>query len=493
MTPSPHHVGILLLTGAIVISEGGCHAIHRFSSGFADCAPAGAQPELVQRETSEDYQFDRPPAPPATLPQDVPASPLRSDSSAEALHPVEDDLPESIELPAKLDAGIVASRLEARGAQITRDAQLSVISIDLSDTDVIDEDLEHLPLFDGLQQLNLGGTRISNAALDALSQAGKLEFLGLTGTRIDDDGVPKIARLPHLRFLSLAGTDVTDAGLESLSEMRRLEAINLRSTRVTPEGVARLQSRLPGCRVIIGSGEDGKTSSLPDDSGRQATPSARVQRRLYPIPNRDVAERQLEVVLRRKLSDPEVLHALAALRAAEGNWREARASIRCALEQRPDDRGLRFDYAVTLAQCGDPEAAFHQFARAVGQAPAHHNLGVLLVDQGRFAAARRQFEEALAADPGLDSARDWLGYIDGDTTQPPADAGPGLLSAADLHNLFGPILGGRSVAGQQETQPPKVLEVDPGLTESVYQPSSPFETESSWCSPISLMSGAQGW
>jgi tetratricopeptide (TPR) repeat protein len=490
MTRTANHRSVLLLAGALLLSEAGCHAVRNLSDGFADCAPTGAQPELAHRETNEDYQFDRPAAPPATLPREVAASPLRADSPVDASHPEEGGSAESVDLPAAPDAGVFAARLQARGAEIKRDAEQAVISIDLSNTDVIDADLEHLPLFDGLQQLNLGGTRISNAALDHLSQARKLEFLGLTGTRIDDDGVPGIARLTQLRFLSLAGTDVTDAGLESLSDMRRLEAINLRSTRVTPQGVAALQARLPGCRIVVDTEEDETTSRLPAGPGPSAEPSSRIQRRLYPIPNRDVAQQHLEIVLRRKLSDPEVLHALAALRASEGNWREARASIRCALEQRPDDHGLRFDYAVTLAQCGDPDAAFHQFTRAVGHAPAHHNLGVLLVEQGRLAAARREFEEAIAADPALDSARDWLAYIDGDTTRPPADAGPGLLSAADLHNLFGPILGRGSVPHEEHR--PQPLKVDPTLTGSLYQPSNPFEGQTPWFAPVSL-SAARDW
>lgn len=469
------HFRFVLCAGALALSGAGCHALRpgfdRLYSGWhalrpdrntlSDCVAADAQPGRVRLDQTGDYRFDRPSAPPAIFPVDETHPPLRVDSSAEASHSEESNLPPALDAPAP---DIIAGRLQARGARITLDTERAVIAIDLSNTDAIDDDLQQLHLFEHLQQLNLGGTRITNAALDHLVPAGELEYLGLMGTRIDDDGLSKIAELPSLRFLGLAGTDVTDAGLESLSRIQTLEAINLRSTDVTSAGIAALQARLPDCRIVVdprteteehertrralpaptGTGGSDQTSSSRTSTGAASgiAPDQLNLSRLYPTPNPLAAQQQLDLVLRRKLSDPEILHAVAAVRAANGDWHQAEMAIREALDQCPDDRGLQFDLAVTLAQCQELEAAFNEFERAVDRAGAHYNLGVLLVEQGRFAAGRQHFLQAIKLDPTLDAARSWVAYIDGGPDAAANPNAPGLLSEKAFQDLFGTLLEG---------------------------------------------------
>jgi Flp pilus assembly protein TadD len=465
MRLSEKHLRSVLCAAALTLIGAGCHALRADRNDSSDCVSADAQPGRARLDQLGDYKFDRPSAPPATFPVDEAHPPLRVDSSADASHSEEIDPPAGAPLDTP-DPDIMASRLKARGARITRDAEQAVLAIDLSNTDTIDDDLQQLYLFDHLQQLNLGGTRITNVALEHLASAGELEFLGLMGTQIDDEGLPKIAELPRLRFLGLAGTRITDAGLETLSQIQTLEAVNLRSTRVTTEGIAALQARLPACRIVVETREETKEPenarrALPAPAGaggaarsintrtsgpsRGVTPAQLNLSRLYPTPNPLAAQQQLELVLRQKLSDPEVLHALAAVRAANGDWREAEAAIRAALDQCPDDRGLQFDLAVTLAQCQELEAAFNEFERAVDRAAAHYNMGVLLAEQGRFAAGRQHFLEAVKLDPTLDAARSWVAYIDGDGPDAAVDPhAPGLLSEQAFQNLFGSLLARKS-------------------------------------------------
>lgn len=450
----------LLITGALALVAPGCRAVQFGRARSADCT-TGVEPGLAHVEPNEHHSFDRPfPAPP-TSPREEPDSPLRADSPDDASHSESADATTSGDSFQAPDPEVVASRLEARGALLTRDAFQSVVTMDLSNTGVIDEDLENIGLFQDLKQLNLAGTRVSNTCLDYLVPFRQLEFLGLMGTQVDDEGVRTIVKLRHLRFLSLAGTAVSDAGLISLSRMRTLEAVNLRATRVTPDGVAALQAGLPNCRIVFDAGldtdqpppapaprddapaTDAETSWRRNDGLPARPPGALFDLpRLYPQPERIEAQHQLELVLRRKLSDPDVLHALASVRASEGHWREAETTIRAALQQRPADRGLRFDHAVTLAMCRELDAAFEQFERAVGRPAAHYNLGVLLVEQQRPTDARAHFQQAIALDPTLDSAREWLAFVNDDGRQAPHDQRrPGLLTDQQFQSDFGSLLG----------------------------------------------------
>ena len=50
--------------------------------------------------------------------------------------------------------------------------------------------------------------------------------------------------------LNLDGSKITDAALEKLSDQEKLRWIGLAGTGVSPEGVARLRERLPDCNIL---------------------------------------------------------------------------------------------------------------------------------------------------------------------------------------------------------------------------------------------------
>jgi hypothetical protein len=56
--------------------------------------------------------------------------------------------------------------------------------------------------------------------------------------------------LKSLTQLNLRGTRVTDAGLANLEGLRNLDRLDLRETRVTASGIAALRALLPDTDII---------------------------------------------------------------------------------------------------------------------------------------------------------------------------------------------------------------------------------------------------
>jgi hypothetical protein len=66
---------------------------------------------------------------------------------------------------------------------------------------------------------------------------------------ISDDDLPSLASRTQLVELDLSGTKVTDAGIAHLSSLRNLSDLWLKNTCVTDAGVRRLQESLPNVKI----------------------------------------------------------------------------------------------------------------------------------------------------------------------------------------------------------------------------------------------------
>lgn len=141
----------------------------------------------------------------------------------------------------------------------------------LDRTSVTDQGVAHLGRLETLNDLRLGSTKISDAGLEHLADIPQLRTLVLSdttitgaglkhlpssvktlwlpGTKLNDDGLQGIQHLANLESLILTRTDVTDAGLRHLEKLDSLRDVQLQETAVTAAGAARLQLRLPKCRV----------------------------------------------------------------------------------------------------------------------------------------------------------------------------------------------------------------------------------------------------
>lgn len=101
--------------------------------------------------------------------------------------------------------------------------------------------------------LDLGGTRVTDAALETVARLPHVTRLRLQNTAVTDNGLARLAGLAHLESLNVFGTRVTDAALEPIAAMKSLRTVYVWQTAVTADGVARLKEARPTLVVETGA------------------------------------------------------------------------------------------------------------------------------------------------------------------------------------------------------------------------------------------------
>jgi hypothetical protein len=98
--------------------------------------------------------------------------------------------------------------------------------------------------------LGLAESAITDRALAEIGRMPNLVRLDLRRTAITDKGVVALVKAnpKSLRWLNLYGTGVTDAGLDAL-ELPGLLNLHVWQTKVTEKGIQRLRVRAPKCKV----------------------------------------------------------------------------------------------------------------------------------------------------------------------------------------------------------------------------------------------------
>lgn len=87
--------------------------------------------------------------------------------------------------------------------------------------------------------VNLWGTFVSDADLDAMAAIPTLETIDLSHTRVTDMGLLKLKGLQNVRELNLFYAElITDEGLAALRTWNRIAKLNLRGTKVTDNTLA---------------------------------------------------------------------------------------------------------------------------------------------------------------------------------------------------------------------------------------------------------------
>lgn len=137
------------------------------------------------------------------------------------------------------DVGMLATAcpnlrsLIARGRGLTRKAYPSLASL---------RDLRVLEI--------KGGTEIDSEVLGLLAGLPRLEELRLWRSDIDDADLPGLEKARRsLLQLDLRGTKVTDASIEFLRGFKLLNHLLISGARVSEEGIKTLKAELDGCRV----------------------------------------------------------------------------------------------------------------------------------------------------------------------------------------------------------------------------------------------------
>jgi mono/diheme cytochrome c family protein len=121
--------------------------------------------------------------------------------------------------------------------------------------------------------LNLAGTKLTDAGLKALDGMTNLHRLHLEKTAVTDKGLSHLKNLATLEYLNLYHTDVTDAGLEQVQALKNLKHIYLWQSKVSDSGAEALKKALPAASVDVGWKEPTTTESAKEVADVKKTPA----------------------------------------------------------------------------------------------------------------------------------------------------------------------------------------------------------------------------
>jgi Flp pilus assembly protein TadD len=143
--------------------------------------------------------------------------------------------------------------------------------------------------------------------------------------------------------------------------------------------------------------------------------------------NLEVAARLYRQAAKAHPGEPVVCNDLALCLSRQQRTHEAITAMSQAISLRPDRKLYRNNMAKLLVDIGQGEKALEHLSAVHPPAVAHYNLGYLLHQRGDNAAAARHFALALAADPSMVEARQWLDALAQPAPTPaPTASGPNL-------------------------------------------------------------------
>jgi len=106
--------------------------------------------------------------------------------------------------------------------------------------------------------------------------------------------------------------------------------------------------------------------------------------------------------------EPTAYNDLALCLARRGMYQESVSVFQQAITLAPTDKRYRNNLATVLVRTGASAEAVRILQGANDAAVAHYNVGFLLQKEGRHAEAIEQFKSALAANPRLLAAQQWI-------------------------------------------------------------------------------------
>lgn len=148
----------------------------------------------------------------------------------------------------------------------------------------------------------------------------------------------------------------------------------------------------------------------------------------------DEAERGFLKALEIQPDSPTALSSAGQFYATHEQWEPAIKMLQAAVAAAPQDSAYEHQLAIVLARSGDIPGAREHFVRSVGDAESHYNIGYILKESGKLAAAEQEFMQALVKKPDLEEAQLLLEEIRQERQQGIALAAnastPGLSQAA---------------------------------------------------------------
>jgi Tfp pilus assembly protein PilF len=116
--------------------------------------------------------------------------------------------------------------------------------------------------------------------------------------------------------------------------------------------------------------------------------------------------------------DPALLNDFGYYYYRRRDWRQAEEFFRKAIAAAPDEERAWVNLGLALGEQGRYQESFDAFAKVVGPAAAHSNVGVILASHQRLAEARSAFQHALAIQPDLPQAKAFLAHLDAQNSGP---------------------------------------------------------------------------
>lgn len=293
-------------------------------------------------------------------------------------------------------------------SEVTDDALISISlfkeirELDLTGTHISDDALTALHSIPDLQSLKLKGTRITSVGMGSISQMTSLVLLDASYTDVTDDGLQQTEQWTRLRYLSLNNTAISDAAVPYLKTIKSLKGLSLLHTSVTDDGVQALKEALPECLIVTKPQVEATASTeviplhpVPSQSG--------VEFPDFPTP----ADAQLDQLIELAGKQPQLAVHLASVYSSRDQWKQASLVLAAAVAADPGQQPAQHALGIALARSGDLASAKPFLTRAMGEAAANYNLGLIEYENSlRVCAAH--LREAVTADPSLTDAQSRL-------------------------------------------------------------------------------------
>lgn len=125
----------------------------------------------------------------------------------------------------------------------------NLVYLDLGKTTLTDKSASHFQNFHNLETLNLEDSLITNNALEHIFLLKKIKKLNLSGTQIKGD-IKKITFLKELEELDLGFTSIFNDAVKHLSTMSNLKYLNISNTLIDKDNIDDLKEQLPCCYIV---------------------------------------------------------------------------------------------------------------------------------------------------------------------------------------------------------------------------------------------------
>ena len=111
---------------------------------------------------------------------------------------------------------------------------------------------QSLAKLNNLRCLDLSGSNVTDDDLRYVEHLPRLVCLDLSGTKITDEGMKHLASLQRLDTIGLWDTSISDEGVKSLLKLSHLESLRYEKSKITPEALWALQLASPHFRADDG-------------------------------------------------------------------------------------------------------------------------------------------------------------------------------------------------------------------------------------------------